>query len=277
MQKAISEDANYVVFNGAVGALSGDRALTANVGETVRLYVGNGGPNLISSFHVIGEIFDRVWDEGGSEHNRNIQTTLIPAGGAAIVDFKVDVPGTVILVDHSIFRAFNKGALGELRVSGPPDSAIYAGRIAEGIYLPEGGAVQQIPMPPAQPVRAATTAERIEFGQRVFTQNCAACHQIDGRGIPGAFPPLARSDYLNADVRRAIGVVLNGLTGPITVNGERYASVMPAINLSDESVANVLTYVYSQWGNSRKVVTPDMVAGVRAASPPRAASSASGH
>jgi nitrite reductase (NO-forming) len=277
MEKAIAEDANYVVFNGAVGALSGERALTANVGETVRLYVGNGGPNLISSFHVIGEIFDRVWREAGSEPNSNIQTTLVPAGGAAIVDFKVEVPGTAILVDHSIFRAFNKGALGELRVSGPADSAVYSGRIAEGIYLPEGGAVQRIPVPPAEPARARTAAERIEFGKRVFTQNCAACHQIDGRGIPGAFPPLARSDYLNADVRRAISVVINGLSGPITVNGERYSSVMPALSLSDDAVANVLTYVYSQWGNSGKVVTPDMVAPVRAASPRTAASSPSGH
>ncbi|MDP3911442.1 MAG: copper-containing nitrite reductase [Gemmatimonadales bacterium] len=267
MRKAIAEDANYVVFNGAVGSLSGDRALTANVGETVRLYVGNGGPNLISSFHVIGEIFDRVWDEAGSEPNSNIQTTLVPAGGAAIVDFQIEVPGTFILVDHAIFRAFNKGALGELRVSGPPDSGVYAGRIAEGIYLPEGGAVQRIPVPPGEPLRARTTADRIAFGQRVYTQNCAACHQIDGRGIPGAFPPLARSDYLNADARRAIGVILNGLSGPITVNGERYSSVMPALSLSDEAVANVLTYVYSQWGNAGRVVTPDMVAPVRAAAP----------
>lgn len=276
MRKAIAEDANYVVFNGAVGALSGDRALTANVGETVRLYVGNGGPNLISSFHVIGEIFDRVWHEAGSAPNRDIQTTLVPAGGAAIMDFRVEVPGTFILVDHSIFRAFNKGALGELRVAGILDSSVYSGRIGEGIYLPEGGAIQRIPMPPEEALRARTPAERVEFGRRVFTQNCAACHQVDGRGIPGAFPPLVRSDYLNADVRRAIGIVLNGLSGPITVNGERFNSVMPALSLSDEAVANVLTYVYRQWGNSGAVVTPEMVAPIRAASP-RVAPPASAH
>src|SRR5690554_4106037 len=111
MQKAIDEDADYVVFNGKVGALTGDDALTAKVGETVRLYFGNGGPNLVSSFHVIGEIFDRVTVEGGSLVNENVQTTLVPAGGAAMVEFKVDVPGELVLVDHSIFRAFNKGAL----------------------------------------------------------------------------------------------------------------------------------------------------------------------
>src|SRR5690606_34017871 len=101
---------------GKVGALTGDNAITANVGETVRLFVGNGGPNLVSSFHVIGEIFDKVYAEGGTTINEDIQTTLVPAGGAAIVEFKVEVPGTFILVDHSIFRAFNKGALGMLNV-----------------------------------------------------------------------------------------------------------------------------------------------------------------
>ncbi len=118
MQKAVDEDADYVVFNGKVGSLTGDNSITAAVGETVRLYVGNGGPNLVSSFHVIGEIFDRVNIEGGTAVNENVQTTLIPAGGATIVEFKVDVPGTLIIVDHSIFRAFNKGALGMLKVEG---------------------------------------------------------------------------------------------------------------------------------------------------------------
>ena len=116
MQKAIDEDADYVVFNGKVGAMTGDNAITAQVGETVRLYVGNGGPNLVSSFHVIGEIFDRVFVEGGSTVNENVQTTLIPAGGAAMIEFRVEVPGTFIIVDHSIFRAFNKGALGMVKV-----------------------------------------------------------------------------------------------------------------------------------------------------------------
>ena len=267
MARAIAEDAAYVVFNGAVGALAGDHALGATVGETVRLYVGNGGPNLVSSFHVIGEIFDRVWDQAGSVPNTDIQTTLVPAGGAAIIDFRVDVPGTFILVDHSIFRAFNKGALGMLRVEGPADSSVYSGRLAEGIYRPEGGAVQQIPRSAGEPQRARTTAERIEFGQRVFTQNCAPCHQVDGRGIPGAFPPLAGSDYLNADVPRAIGIVLFGLSGEITVNGAVFNSVMPGVGLTDEDAANALTYVYGKWGNRGAVVTPDQVRAGRAAGP----------
>lgn len=95
-------------------------ALTAEAGETVRLFVGNGGPNLISSFHVIGEVFDRVYPEGGmgGELRRNIQTTLVPAGGAAIVEFKVDMPGRFLMVDHSISHAMDKGALGAIVVTG---------------------------------------------------------------------------------------------------------------------------------------------------------------
>jgi nitrite reductase (NO-forming) len=118
--KARDERPEYVLFNGRMGALLDEGALKAKTGETVRLYVGNGGPNLVSSFHVIGEIFDRVYPEAstGGDHKRNVQTTLIPAGGAAIVEFKVDVPGRFLLVDHSISRAMDKGALGSLMVSG---------------------------------------------------------------------------------------------------------------------------------------------------------------
>jgi nitrite reductase (NO-forming) len=262
MQKAVDENADYVVFNGSVGALTGDNAITAKVGETVRLYVGNGGPNLVSSFHVIGEIFDKVHVEGGDMVNENVQTTLIPAGGAAIVEFKVDVPGTFILVDHSIFRAFNKGALGMLKVEGEEDKKIYSGEIREGIYLPEGPGIQNMPTTDeivASEVPAKSFDEQMEFGKQTYMQTCFACHQAEGQGIPNAFPPLAKSDYLNADVNRAIGAVVNGLTGEITVNGEKYNSVMTRQMLSSEEIANVLTYVYNSWGNSGKVVTKEMV------------------
>ncbi len=263
MQKAVDEDADYVVFNGKVGALTGDNALTAKVGETVRLFVGNGGPNLVSSFHVIGEIFDRVHTEGGLHANENVQTTLIPAGGATMVEFKVDVPGTFILVDHSIFRAFNKGALGMLKVEGEAQPNLYSGKQTEGIYNPEGGTIQNMPGEAPEPSKASTTAERIAFGKQIYTQTCFACHQAEGQGIAGAFPPLANSDYLNEDVERSIEIVLKGKTGEITVNGDKYNSIMTAQTLTDEEVANVLTYVYSMWENDGDVVTPEMVAKVK--------------
>ncbi len=262
MEKAIDEKATYVLFNGAVGAMTGDKAIKAKVGETVRLFVGNGGPNLVSSFHVIGEIFDKVYNEGGSKFNENVQTTLVPAGGSTIVEFKVEVPGTMIVVDHSIFRTFNKGAVGMLKVEGPENKEIYSGKIVDNVYLPEGSAIQKVD-DKIKPLVAKSEADRIKMGKIVYNQSCAACHQGDGAGIPSAFPPLTKSDYLNADKTRAIGVIKNGLTGPITVNGNKFNGVMPSLGMSDEDIANVLTYVYSTWGNSKKTVTPAEVKAVK--------------
>lgn len=266
MQKGVDEHPEYVLFNGQVGALAGDNAITANVGETVRLYVGNGGPNLISSFHVIGEIFDLVYVEGGDLINRNVQTTLVPAGGSAIVEFKVEVPGSFIIVDHSLFRTFNKGALGVLKVKGNENKRIYSGTQIEGIYHPEGSTIQSMPADKdavALPT-PTTLAERIAAGKLVYSKTCFACHQANGEGLPNAFPPLANADYLNANVNRAIEIVLRGKTGEIVVNGKKYNSVMTAQTLTDEEVANVLTFVYNNWGNNKSDVTPQMVAKVRA-------------
>jgi len=270
MQKAIDEQADYVVFNGHVGAMLGDRALEANVGETVRLFVGNGGPNLVSSFHVIGEIFDRVWVEGGSLVNENVQTTLIAAGGAAMIEFKVDAPGEYLLVDHSIFRAFNKGAMAELMVYGDKNERVFKGKIEEGIYAPEGGAIQKMPIDlertakdKTESTAVLTKEDRMALGKTIYNSTCFACHGSQGQGVANVFPPLAKADYLNADVDRAIDIVLNGLSGEITVNGTKYNSVMTSQGLSDEQTANVLTYVYNNWDNNGTEVTPEMVSEVR--------------
>ncbi|MFV7696870.1 copper-containing nitrite reductase [Neisseria meningitidis] len=140
MDKAVAEQPEYVVFNGHVGAIAGDNALKAKAGETVRMYVGNGGPNLVSSFHVIGEIFDKVYVEGGKLINENVQSTIVPAGGSAIVEFKVDIPGSYTLVDHSIFRAFNKGALGQLKVEGAENPEIMTQKLSDTAYAGNGAA-----------------------------------------------------------------------------------------------------------------------------------------
>jgi nitrite reductase (NO-forming) len=279
MEKAIDERPTYVVFNGAVNALVGDKALKANVGDTVRLFIGNGGPNLVSSFHVIGEIFDRVYTEGGTAvRQENVQTTLVPAGGAAIVEFKVEVPGTYILVDHALFRTFNKGALAMLKVDGPDNTLVYSGKEVDAIYLgehaPEGhAAAQRIATLEKQveetikqtPALATMTKElQMEKGKLVFMQICAVCHQTQGQGLPNVFPPLAGSDFLMTDKTRSIGIVLRGISGPIVVNGTKYDSVMPpVVQLTDEQVANVLTYVRNSWDNTGDVVSPDEVRLVR--------------
>jgi nitrite reductase (NO-forming) len=123
--KALAENPDYVLFNGRVRSTTGPHALQAKVGETVRLYVGNGGPNLISSFHPIGQLFTKVYMEGGTEINTDVQTTLIPSGGATIVEMKMQVPEVINLVDHSIFRAFNKGAIAQIKVTGPENPSIF--------------------------------------------------------------------------------------------------------------------------------------------------------
>lgn len=126
LEKGLLEQPDYVVFNGKVGALMGENALRATVGDKVRIYFGNIGPNSASSFHIIGEIFDQVYLEGAINgiENKNVQTTLVPSGGSVIVEFKVDYPGDYLLVDHSIFRV-NKGAIGLLSVTGEKDSEIF--------------------------------------------------------------------------------------------------------------------------------------------------------
>lgn len=160
MDKAVAEQPEYVVFNGHVGSIAGDNALKAKAGETVRMYVGNGGPNLVSSFHVIGEIFDKVYVEGGKLINENVQSTIVPAGGSAIVEFKVDIPGSYTLVDHSIFRAFNKGALGQLKVEGAENPEIMTQKLSDTAYAGSGAASAPAASAPAASAPAASASEK---------------------------------------------------------------------------------------------------------------------
>ncbi|MCO4772987.1 MAG: nitrite reductase, copper-containing [Deltaproteobacteria bacterium] len=268
MQKAIEENATYVLFNGSEGALVGDNALQAKVGERVRLFVGNGGPNLISSFHVIGEIFDSVHVEGGTLGQENVQTTLIPAGGAAFMDFDVEVPGTYVLVDHSIFRAFNKGALGMLKVEGPEAKGIYSGKEVDSTYLADKAETDSSDAVAAAAASGASKDQRAAAGKALFAGTCSTCHQADGKGVPGVFPPLAKSDYLAGGAEKVAGVVLNGLSGKVTVNGTEYNSVMPPMSqLNDDEIANIVTYVMNSWDNPGGDISADAVAKVRAATP----------
>ncbi|MBZ0123406.1 MAG: multicopper oxidase domain-containing protein, partial [Roseovarius sp.] len=133
VEKLLNERPEYFVFNGSVGALSKLHPLKAKVGETVRIFFGVGGPNFTSSFHVIGEIFDKVYNLGGalSEPLKGIQTVTVPPGGAIITDFKLDMPGNYILVDHALSR-LERGLVGILQVEGPANPDIYAGKTVPG-------------------------------------------------------------------------------------------------------------------------------------------------
>ncbi|RPJ19699.1 MAG: nitrite reductase, copper-containing [Chloroflexi bacterium] len=128
IQALLNEDPEYLVFNGAVGSLTEQKPLKANVGETVRIFFGVGGPNFTSSFHVIGEIFDRVYDQASltSPALTNVQTTLVPPGGATMVEFGLEVPGNYILVDHALAR-LQRGLAGFLIAEGPENPEIYNG------------------------------------------------------------------------------------------------------------------------------------------------------
>ena len=124
-ERASDELPTYYTFNGAVGSLTKEHRMEAKVGETVRVFFGVGGPNKISSFHAIGEIFDRVYAEGSfSSVRQDVQTTLVAPGGATAVEFKLDYPGTFMLVDHALSRV-GKGAAAALHVTGSADSAVY--------------------------------------------------------------------------------------------------------------------------------------------------------
>src|SRR6516165_10606740 len=157
MARADKADPQYVVFNGSVGALLKDQAPIATQNETVRIYVGNAGPNLISSFHVIGQIFDKVYREGDllSPPARSLQTTLIPAGGSAVVEFTPPVAGTFLLVDHAIFR-LHHGAAGSINVHGQENAEIFEPKtwrnrvpMSEDAHLGHGANES---LPPAKPI-----------------------------------------------------------------------------------------------------------------------------
>lgn len=130
VDKLLKEDPEYFVFNGTVDALTHQYPLQAKTGETVRIFFGVGGPNFISSFHVIGEIFDKVYDHGSftAPAIPDVQTTMVAPGAATAVEFKLDVPGDYILVDHALSRA-ERGLVGVLSVEGKerPDIYKYSG------------------------------------------------------------------------------------------------------------------------------------------------------
>jgi nitrite reductase (NO-forming) len=129
LQALLNEDPEYLVFNGAVGALTDQKPLKANVGETVRIYFGVGGPNFTSSFHVIGEMFDRVYNQASltTPAMTDVQTTTVPPGGATVVEFALEVPGRYILIDHALSR-LQRGLAGYLIAEGPEAPEIFEGK-----------------------------------------------------------------------------------------------------------------------------------------------------
>jgi len=132
--KLLGEAPEYFLFNGAAAALASDEhALRANVGETVRIFFGVGGPNFTSSFHIIGEIFDRAYSFASltTAPVTDVQTVTVPPGGAWVVEFKLDVPGRYILVDHALSR-LERGLVGFLYAEGEEHPEIFSGTPTDG-------------------------------------------------------------------------------------------------------------------------------------------------
>jgi mono/diheme cytochrome c family protein len=115
----------------------------------------------------------------------------------------------------------------------------------------------------------------VALGKRLYVQNCVACHQANGSGLPATYPPLTGSEWVNGSEERTVRILLHGLSGPITVEGLQFGSAaMPAFgptgaNFKDDKIAAVLTYIRQEWGNKGSPITPEQVAKVRAASADR--------
>ena len=232
----------------------------------LKYFVGTGqvgGFHFRHGFCALLAALARTVDLGGKpfaaicEINHNVGTTLIPSGGAAIVEFVCKEPGTYTIVDHSIFRAFNQGAMAQLVVTGPADKNIYSGKIADEFYYPpiptDTGSTNKTVPDAAMP--ELSFADRFKNGQALFESNCSSCHQSTGLGLPGSFPPLAKSDFLMGRKDMGAAILLHGINNePITVNGKHFQGVMPQLSLTDDQIASILTYVRNSWGNKGGLV-----------------------
>ncbi|MEO8779894.1 MAG: multicopper oxidase domain-containing protein [Rhodanobacter sp.] len=261
------ERPDEVVFNGAAFQYR-DHPLQATAGKRVRLYVVDAGPDLWSSFHVIGAIFDKVYPDGDATHAQsNVSTYSIGPGAGAVFDLTLPEPGNYPFVDHDMAHA-SAGAIGVLQVRGKDGSV----PVEASATPPPASAA-----PTADMAAASATAGPYHVdaakGEALYSANCAACHQPTGMGIAGAFPPLKGNvAVLDADPTTQIDTVLNGLHGK-NVGGTVYATPMPPFGgvLTDADIADIINHERSSWDNhSKQIVAADVKAR-------RAASSAAVH
>jgi nitrite reductase (NO-forming) len=260
-QKMKDERPDEVVFNGVAFQYK-DHPLTATPGKLVRIYFVNAGPDLWSSFHVIGGIFDKVYPGGdAADAISGVSTFSVGPGAGAIFDITLDQPGNYVFVDHDMAHAII-GAQGVLQVG---NAAAIA---AEKPPVSEAAAVA-VPAAPAS-AQVAAPAGPYKFdpasGEKLYTANCSACHQATGAGLPGAFPPLKDNPaVLDADPAKQLDVILHGLHGQ-AINGTTYPSAMPPFGavLSDAEIADIANHERTSWGNQGKPVTAEQVQQARA-------------
>jgi nitrite reductase (NO-forming) len=268
-QKMKDERPDEVVFNGVAFQYK-DHPLPATPGGLVRIYFVNAGPDLWSSFHVIGGIFDKVYPGGNpAEAVSGVSTYSVGPGAGAIFDITLDQPGNYVFVDHDMAHAII-GAQGVLQVGDaaaiaaqkPPITAAKAPAAATTVAPPIGAA------PNASAPAGPYTFDPAN-GASKYASTCAACHQATGMGLPGAFPPLKDDPVvMNADPTEQIDTILHGAHGR-TIGGTTYPSAMPgfASALSDKDIADIANHERASWGNQGKLLTADQVEAVRAKGP----------
>ncbi len=257
-EKMQKEQPDEVVFNG-VAFQYRDHPLPARPGERVRLYMVNAGPNLWSSFHVIGAIFDKIYPDGDPAHALSgVSTYTLGPGAGAVFDLIFQEPGKYAFVDHDMAHEI-MGAQGFIEVEAPAGTAAAKPPVQKAAGVVAAAA-------PAEPAGPYTfDAAR---GTALYTAHCAACHQATGAGLPGAFPPLKDDPVvMDPDPAKHIHVVLHGLQGE-AIAGTMYPSLMPgfASSLNDHQIADIINHERTSWGNQARPVTVDEVKAERAGS-----------
>jgi nitrite reductase (NO-forming) len=256
------ERPDEVVFNGSAFQYR-DHPLLATAGERVRLYVVDAGPDLWSSFHVIGAIFDKVYPDGDAAHAQSgVSTYSVGPGAGAVFDLTLPEPGNYPFVDHDMAHA-TIGAIGVLQVRGKDGSVPLEATAA----APVETAAPAADMATASAALGPYQVDPAK-GAALYGANCAACHQPTGTGIAGAFPPLKDNPVvLDANASKQIDVVLNGLHGE-TVGGTAYATPMPPFGgtLNDAEIADIINHERSSWDNHGKQIAASDVKARRAAS-----------
>ena len=255
------ERPDEVVFNGAAFQYR-DHPLQATAGKRVRLYVVDAGPDLWSSFHVIGAIFDKVYPDGDTAHAQSgVSTYSIGPGAGAVFDLTLPEPGNYPFVDHDMAHA-SAGAIGVLQVRGKDGSVP-----VEATATPPAATAPTADMAAASAAAGPYQVDAAK-GEALYSANCAACHQPTGMGIAGAFPPLkGNAAVLDPDPTTQIDTVLNGLHGK-NVAGTVYATPMPPFGstLTDTDIADIINHERSSWDNHSKLIAASDVKARRAAS-----------
>jgi len=258
-EKMTAERPDEVVFNGAAFQYR-DHPLLATAGKRMRIYFINAGPDLWSSFHVIGAIFDRVYPDGDSSHALSgVSTHTVGPGEGTVFDLVIPDPGKYAFVDHDMAHAVI-GAQGilEVRGSGPTQAEVVA---------PPTPAAAAAPVVSAAAASVASGPYQFDAskGASLYAANCSACHQPSGEGLPGAFPPLKGNAVVeNPDPTKQIDVVLHGLHGE-NVGGTVYPTAMSPFEsvLNDADIADIINHERSSWGNQSKQITSSEVKAAR--------------